>query len=209
MIIKLILITIYLSQLNPNQAGESKVTVLDSDSFNSFFENNKNYKILVFFGSSKCVHCVNFKETYNKLAYDLSITHETTVKLAKIDCNTDRNICKRYSINSYPSFMVFKDMVYYKFNDRRSYDNLAKFVDTDYLNNKIGEFKYTDPTRLEETISILKEIVEEFSAVLKEGPPVLKGMVIILLLSMGILFIFILYSVYYCVKGDTKKEKVN
>lgn len=55
--------------------------------------------------------------------------------MAKVDCTTERSICERFSVNSYPTLKVVSNGKYYDYPGARDADPMVDFVLTGY---KVG-----------------------------------------------------------------------
>jgi len=83
---------------------------------------------LIEFYTPMCHHCKNFSPQYANIAASFhSLPHEN-VRVAKVDCTSERALSRRFDITSVPSFFVVAGWSVYKFKDDRSETNLMNFV---------------------------------------------------------------------------------
>jgi protein disulfide-isomerase-like protein len=59
------------------------------------------------FLSQWCGHCKRLAPTWDKLADELA-ANDVNVKIAKVDCTTERDTCSRQAIRGYPTLQLFK-----------------------------------------------------------------------------------------------------
>lgn len=87
-----------------------RITVLNSDNFESKVYNKSQVFIVEFF-SSWCGACIGYAETYKELAKQLQ-QWKPTVQIAAVDCADNRNLklCREHSIDAFPTIKLFKYM---------------------------------------------------------------------------------------------------
>ena len=76
----------------------------------------------------RCHHCKNFSPQYANIAASFHSSPHENVRVAKVDCTSERALSRRFDITSVPSFFVVAGWSVYKFKDDRSETNLMNFV---------------------------------------------------------------------------------
>ncbi|KAG9233237.1 thioredoxin-like domain-containing protein [Amylocarpus encephaloides] len=84
-------------------ASASDVEVLTKDSFSEFVKGND--LVLAEFYAPWCGHCKALAPEYEEAATTLK---EKNIKLAKVDCTEEADLCQSYGVEGYPTLKVFR-----------------------------------------------------------------------------------------------------
>lgn len=82
---------------------ESDVVQLTGDTFSDFVKEND--LVLAEFFAPWCGHCKALAPEYEVAATDLK---EKNIKLAKIDCTEEAELCKEHGVEGYPTLKIFR-----------------------------------------------------------------------------------------------------
>ncbi|CAI2179072.1 2892_t:CDS:2 [Funneliformis geosporum] len=104
-------------------AEESDVLTLTKDSFKTIVEPEK--LILVEFYAPWCGHCKALAPEYEIAATALK---DKNIKLAKVDCTTETQVCAEQDIKGYPTLKVFKDGNASEYNGGRKADLIINYM---------------------------------------------------------------------------------
>ncbi|RLN54265.1 hypothetical protein BBJ29_003679 [Phytophthora kernoviae] len=74
-----------------------------------------------------CGHCKKLAPVIDEMS-EASELSGTDVHVAKVDCTTDRSICERFGVQSYPTLKVVAAGHYYDYNGRRDVPTMAAFA---------------------------------------------------------------------------------
>ncbi|KAL6906874.1 disulfide isomerase 1 protein [Trichoderma evansii] len=85
--------------------AESDVTQLTGETFNDFIKSND--LVLAEFFAPWCGHCKALAPEYEEAATTLK---DKNIKLAKIDCVDEAELCKEHGIEGYPTLKVFRGL---------------------------------------------------------------------------------------------------
>ncbi|KAL4729850.1 protein disulfide-isomerase precursor [Fusarium chlamydosporum] len=86
-------------------AADSDVTQLTKDTFDEFVKSNG--LVLAEFFAPWCGHCKALAPEYEEAATTLK---EKNIKLAKIDCTEESDLCKDHGVEGYPTLKVFRGL---------------------------------------------------------------------------------------------------
>lgn len=82
---------------------------------------------LVLFLSPTCPHCLNFKSTFYKSAFE---HRAKNVTFGELNCTLEQDLCRRLRIRSYPQIVLIKgDKKMHVLKGSRSSDSLAYFIE--------------------------------------------------------------------------------
>ncbi|EGC35132.1 hypothetical protein DICPUDRAFT_33883 [Dictyostelium purpureum] len=84
---------------------ESQVAHLSNRNYTSFISNNKD--VLAMFFTPQCGHCKRAKPAYGEAS--VSVVKKNVGRLAAVDCSINKKVCDILNIESYPTFIYFKD----------------------------------------------------------------------------------------------------
>lgn len=89
------------------------------------FGNNKQFSR----NYLRCGHCKRLAPTWEQLAEMLN-EDDSNIRIAKVDCTTDSDICKEQDITGYPTLKFFKagDNEGVKFRGIRDLPSLTTFI---------------------------------------------------------------------------------
>jgi len=101
--------------------------------------NDGNIWLLEFY-SPNCVHCVEFKSTYEEIAamYHAPENKEKKIRVGRINASEERALATRFSIEAYPYFFVVDGFQVYSYEaQKRNKQTMVRFVE--------GAYKKIDP----------------------------------------------------------------
>ncbi|KAI1098492.1 protein disulfide isomerase [Jackrogersella minutella] len=86
-------------------ADASDVTQLSKDTFTDFVKGND--LVLAEFFAPWCGHCKALAPEYEEAATTLK---EKSIKLAKVDCTEESELCQTYGVEGYPTLKIFRGL---------------------------------------------------------------------------------------------------
>ncbi|KAK9762538.1 protein disulfide-isomerase precursor [Basidiobolus ranarum] len=104
-------------------AEDSDVLSLTKDSFKSTVDPEK--LILVEFFAPWCGHCKALAPEYEVAATTLK---EQEIKLAKVDCTVEMDLCQEYEVTGYPTLKVFREGSPSDYNGPRKADGIVSYM---------------------------------------------------------------------------------
>lgn len=98
-------------------------------------------RLFIEFYAPWCGHCRNLAPVWEQLAEKYASSEE--VKIAKVDCTVNADLCKRYEIRGYPTLLFVRDSgdASRKYKGSRTLEDLSKFVEEQL---KVNPSKCTD-----------------------------------------------------------------
>ncbi|KAK3829907.1 MAG: thioredoxin-like protein [Linnemannia elongata] len=105
------------------QGADSEVKVLTSENFKDVI--NQKF-VLVDFYAPWCGHCQNLEPEYKAAAKLLK--DDEMIQMAKIDCVTEKEICKSYEVGSYPTLKIFREGVPRDYKGTRKTDGIVSYL---------------------------------------------------------------------------------
>ena len=73
-----------------------------------------------------CGHCKGLAPIWKEVAEEL----KTELTVAEVDCTVDRMTCKRFGVRGYPTLILLKRGLQYRYKGSREKTNLIKFART-------------------------------------------------------------------------------
>eukprot|EP00916_Digyalum_oweni_P025305 GHVL01041685.1.p1 GENE.GHVL01041685.1~~GHVL01041685.1.p1 ORF type:complete len:200 (+),score=16.88 GHVL01041685.1:53-652(+) len=99
----------------------------------------------VMFYSPNCPHCTSLLPIWNKFS-------ETTPNVATVDCTTEKSVCQRFKIRSYPTLLLFRHGFIYEYKEARDVDKFKEFADSGY--------EAVTPTPVKEEVGKIRQKIE-------------------------------------------------
>ncbi|UNI15135.1 Protein disulfide-isomerase [Purpureocillium takamizusanense] len=104
--------------------AESDVASLTKDTFKDFVKANN--LILAEFFAPWCGHCKALAPEYEEAATSLK---EKNIKLAKVDCTEEADLCQEFGVEGYPTLKVFRGLEDVKpYNGQRKADAIHSYM---------------------------------------------------------------------------------
>jgi protein disulfide-isomerase-like protein len=125
--------------VNDSQGDPNAVLVLTTDTFDTTLSPKENFSDeswLIKFYAPWCSHCQALNPIFEKAAAEL----RPIVKLAKVDCTTDKDLCYRFGIQGYPTLKLIRGGKVYGYNQERSVSGFRQFVSETYTTVKALDF---------------------------------------------------------------------
>lgn len=104
------------------EKSTSKVTKITKDSMDKFIAEGVR---AVMFGAPWCAHTKELLPEYEKAAAEIN---DSSVKLGKVDCTLETELCSKYQVRGYPTVLVFKDGEKKEYNGARKSDKICSFL---------------------------------------------------------------------------------
>ncbi|KDQ08835.1 hypothetical protein BOTBODRAFT_37526 [Botryobasidium botryosum FD-172 SS1] len=112
-----------LGALAPWLASASDVIELNKDNFKTIVDAED--PMLVEFFAPWCGHCKALAPKYELAATTLK---EQNIKLAKVDCTVEEDICKEHGIGGYPTLKVFRNGTPTDYNGPREEEGIVQYM---------------------------------------------------------------------------------
>lgn len=107
----------------PLVESKKEVIVLSKDNFD---ERTKSGDWFIEFYSPRCGHCKRLAPTWDKLAE----TAADSLHVAKVDCTSHQEVCRRFGVTGYPTIKLFQEGVPGNgYGGPRTVDAFLKFYD--------------------------------------------------------------------------------
>ncbi|GJQ69969.1 hypothetical protein Trydic_g22485 [Trypoxylus dichotomus] len=110
---------------NPIGSKPAKeVITLGTETFSNHVRQGNHF---VLFYAPWCAHSFRLQSTWNKLAESPDFDGKVTI--ARLDCESNKEICKDYEIKGYPTLLWIKNAVKVKqYSEERNYVHLSSFI---------------------------------------------------------------------------------
>jgi len=106
------------------EAPASKVLQLDTASFDEAIKTGTSF---VKFYAPWCGHCKKLAPTWDELA--AKVEDKSNIKIAKVDCTVEKDVCKQYEVRGYPTLILFNNgKKADTYNKARDLNSLHAFV---------------------------------------------------------------------------------
>lgn len=79
----------------------------------------------------RCGHCQRLSPVWEQLAEMLNEDDSNNIRIGKVDCTTDSDVCNEYDVTGYPTlkfFKVGKEKEGVKFRGTRDLPTLTNFI---------------------------------------------------------------------------------
>jgi protein disulfide-isomerase A1 len=128
-------------------AASSDVVDLQKDTFDDFIKGNS--LVLAEFFAPWCGHCKALAPEYEKAATTLK---EKDIRLAKVDCTAEADLCQSYGVEGYPTLKIFRGLDNISpYSGQRKADAITSFMVKQSLpavsiltKDTLDEFKTSD-----------------------------------------------------------------
>ncbi|TXT10660.1 hypothetical protein VHUM_02165 [Vanrija humicola] len=114
--------------LLPAVLAASDVLDLTKDTFKSQIDNAD--LALVEFFAPWCGHCKNLAPHYEEAA---TILKKSGIKLAKVDCTEEQDLCGDFEVTGYPTLKVFRNGTPTEYNGPRKADGIVSYMNKQNL----------------------------------------------------------------------------
>jgi len=136
-----------LCALLASAALASDVVQLKKDDFKEFMEEND--LVLAEFFAPWCGHCKALAPEYENAATTLK---EKDIKLVKVDCTEEQDLCQEYGVEGYPTLKVFRGLdTISSYGGQRKADSIVSYMTkqslpavSDLTKDTLEEFKTAD-----------------------------------------------------------------
>nr|CCA27018.1 thioredoxinlike protein putative [Albugo laibachii Nc14] len=150
----------FLTSLQSN--AEASVVDLTSKTFDNEIQTGVWF---VKFYAPWCRHCEKLKETINILSVDSRLA-DSNVRVGKVDCIAERQICERFGVQSYPTLKVIDEGRFYDYSGNREVDSMLEFVKSGYMKGEAENLlSYAEFVERREKLVAEQEEAERSSSV--------------------------------------------
>lgn len=119
---------------------DSLIQELTPEEIDDFITSGAPYRsVVIFFHSPACQHCKQAWPEFEKVARAF-IRDKKNITFGKVNCEMYRSSCVRFSVKSYPEFLLFKGDV----NEFSSLSNRESKHIVDFISSKTGLFRNVD-----------------------------------------------------------------
>jgi len=169
-VIALVLVLVLsISCLLANEEGGSDVIVLNDETFDEALDAGGDW--FIEFYAPWCGHCKKLAPIWDELA-----TSAKTFKVAKVNCQDEDDIAKRFAIKGFPTLKFFHDGRFYDYKGSRLVEAFTEFATTGYTT--ASSIPYPDGRPLPINITKeKKEITEEVPAEVPARAVIEEGVV--------------------------------
>ena len=186
------------AQINPVQEGLKHIRSLTFNNFSTIVNQGNDNPWFIKAFAPNCVHCKNFKNDFQKLAFD---TRKEETRFASVNCREEPSLCKMLRITAYPTlFLINKNKIYF-YERKRSPDMITSFIKEDWKNARSIVLPDRLPTKMEEAYNTFFDMKNEIIYVFKSNNTILKVFISIFLVVIGALILSIFAMLSYCCYG--------
>jgi len=158
-----------------------------------------------------CGHCSSFAPTYAEIArtYHAPDAKHKKIKVGKVDGTTETALSSRFAVYGYPSFYMVDGWSVYKYDDRRTQQQLMQFAEGGYLKQAPIPFYLSPmgPVGLAQAFLISSGVhLSDFFKAIQHRfglSPVLAGVVIFAGIFYGCFFAIVILAVLVNPKAKT------
>ena len=90
------------------------------------------YNGVVLYYWNKCGHCIQFKDTWNKL-YDNFIN---SIPMISIELEDMKRLPENYHVNAFPTIYIYSNGKQITYDESRNYDTLKNTIKSTFKSNK-------------------------------------------------------------------------
>jgi len=156
------------------------VVVLDAQNFHKIVEDEKK-EVLVEFYAPWCGHCKRLAPDYEQVA--LSFDGESSVVIAKVDCDANKDLCSSFGVSGYPTLKYFPrtNKAGEEYNEGRTPADFVNFINKNAGTQRTVGGGFTNEagriTALDHLAEKLKQAAsnDEKNAIVKEIQTLLEG----------------------------------
>jgi thiol-disulfide isomerase/thioredoxin len=77
---------------------------------------------------SRCKHCQDFAKSYANIASSFHSSPSEKIRVAKVDCSTEKALMNRFGITGFPSLFLLDGYSVYEFEKKRTEANVMDFA---------------------------------------------------------------------------------